>query len=138
MSSIVGLIIGIVAFYFALDFPDLDLTVLKVPHIIVHRSLITHSCLVVLLIAGITSVFGRGICGFATLGAAIGLSCHLVPDMFPKTWHGFAFIYIPFLGRLTWIPLDGDWIPKIFSFLWLGGNVLSGFAIFSKVIDSNE
>ena len=138
MSSIVGLILGVVAFFFALGFPDWDLNILRVSGIIVHRSLITHSALVVVLVALVTSVFGRDICGIATLGAAIGLACHLVPDMFPEAWRGFAFIYIPFLGRLTWIPLDGDWIPTIFSFLWLGGNVLGGFAIFNIVMDLDE
>ena len=89
--------------------------------------MITHSCLWVLLFAWIPR-YG----GVIAMCAAIGMAFHLVPDMFPDKWHGFAFIYIPFLGRLTWLPFDGDWIPTIFSFLWLGGNVLMGFIIAEK------
>ena len=130
-----GVILGILAFLIAggqivgwpfREFPDWD-QVISIPLVIQHRSMITHSCLLVFLVAGIPR-YGRKM----AWGAAIGLAIHLVSDMFPKAWKGFAFIHIPLFGRLTWIPFDGDLIPTIFSFLWLGGNVLAGFYIAAK------
>lgn len=94
--------------------------------------MITHSALIVFLVCLITRPLGRDVCSMASWGAAIGLAAHLLPDMFPSEWTGFAFIYVPILGRLHWIPLDGNWIPIIFSFSWLGLSVLMGFFIAAK------
>ena len=49
--------------------------------------------------------------------------------MFPKAWTGYALVHLPVLGKLTWVPLEGNWFPGVFSFCWLGGNALAGIWI---------
>ena len=49
--------------------------------------------------------------------------------MFPEGWTGYALIHVPLLGKLTWVPLEGNWFPGAFSFCWLGGNAAAGFWI---------
>lgn len=110
------------------EFPDWDQTVLRIPFIIEHRSAITHSCLLVALVSRIPQ-YGRAM----AWGAALGLAVHLFDDMFPASWHGMSFIYFPVIGRLTWIPLDGNLIPTVLSFLWLGANMLAGIYIAMSV-----
>ena len=81
----------------------------------------THSALVVLATSLLSARLGSEVRRLVTCGAAIGLALHLVPDMFPEDWTGYALIHVPLLGKLTWVPLEGNWFPGAFSFCWLGG-----------------
>lgn len=113
----------VVNFFYGI--PDWDLK-LRIPLIIWHRSIITHSCIIPLLIMcflipflGKINIFlgkiGVHICRVIGFLFAV----HFVCDLFPNSWQGTAFIYIPIVRNMQWIPWDGDLIPLIFSFLWL-------------------
>lgn len=102
---------------------------ISIPGLLVHRSAITHSALIVLAVSVLASRLGSDIRRLVTYGAAIGLALHLVTDMFPKAWTGYALVYVPVLGRLTWVPFDGNWFPGVFSFCWFGANAAAQFWI---------
>ena len=102
---------------------------IAIPGLIVHRSAITHSALVVLAISLSSARLGPEVRRLVTSGAAVGLALHLVPDMLPEGWTGYALIHVPLLGKLSWVPFGGDWFPGVFSFCWLGANAVSGFWI---------
>lgn len=105
-----------------------------------HRSAVTHSVLVV-LIPGFLLMRTRML-GFATtliLGFTIGI--HFLFDMNPNGWfYDKSWIHFPVLGSLSWIPLDGNLIPVIVSWLWLLGNAIlcfvAPFAIYQESLDS--
>jgi len=89
-----------------------------------HRSILTHNALLPLAVAW----FCRPL---KLWGVAISLligslfSLHFLLDLFPKQWYGYAFIHIPILGWLDWIPYDhNNWIPTLFSIAWLSLNML--------------
>jgi len=114
--------------------PDWDISLSKIPIIgwfVTHRSILTHNALFPVLAGVILMNFG-GIGKILAFIVAAIFAIHFVDDMFPVAWKGFAFLHIPILGRLQWIPLDGDWIPIIFSFSWLGINSLLCFSAFFK------
>ena len=83
-----------------------------------HRSAITHSALLVLLVRLVTAPAGNPICFLATLGAAVGLSIHLWNDR-PSTNHNFSNIHLFSASPLRMWP----------SRFWLGANILLGLAI---------
>jgi hypothetical protein len=90
-------------------FADIDLAP---PLPIKHRSAWTHGPLVPLAMfwtIGLYPVFW-----WFTVGFLPAFALHLFHDMFPKRWHGGAFIKLyPFPGSLG----------AVLSFLWLAGSV---------------
>lgn len=133
IAIVIGLVFLFYGFIIANGFPDLDHK-LRYGILIQHRSMLTHNA----LLCVIAIPFGRalGLVGaMGCAGLALGTVVHLGADMFPSSWSGFAYIYVPLLGRLQWVPLDGDWIPTIFSFCWLGINVLLAIGCFAKTVD---
>jgi hypothetical protein len=94
---------------FGLYWPDVDQYLRGLLH---HRSILTHSALVLLVLTGPGSRGGWR--GELACGAAIGLALHMAADML-SPMRGYALIYLPW-------PLEmslGRW-----SLWWLGGNVL--------------
>lgn len=86
------LLIGIVA---GLAFPDLDLRW----SFLGHRSIITHSFLVPLLLFGLASQQQHITTRLLAVGFSLSLAVHLSFDLFPRAWTGYALIYIPGYGR---------------------------------------
>lgn len=107
---------ALAAFIF-LGVPDLDLALLGLLH---HRSIITHS----LLPALICLLLGKGLGAAPMAGAFVGLSVHLACDFLSPNMVGFAQIWLPAPFKMPLGP---------FSYLWLAGNAIFGFAIASIV-----
>lgn len=102
--------------YLFLWTPDIDLLFISVLH---HRSIITHSLLPAMLFL----FFGRSLGAAPVAGAFIGTSVHLACDLLsPMT--GFAQIWLPAPYKT---PLGN------FSYLWLLGNAVIGFAFASLI-----
>ena len=101
------IILSPIAFFISLYFPDIDL-IITIPGLIVHRSMITHSYLIVFIFARLLEHDETWVYRTVISCAAFGLACHLVPDMFPNSWRGYALIHIPLYGKIN----------GIFSFIW--------------------
>lgn len=88
-----------------------------------HRSILTHNAFIPLAVAWLCRPLKHW---GALLAFIVGslFSLHFLLDLFPKKWYGYAFIHIPILGWLDWIPYDNNWIPTIFSIVWLSLNML--------------
>jgi len=75
-------------------FPDIDQRLPFVPH----RSALTHSALIPLLMAIRVPMIAGLFAG--------GIAVHLLADLFPAGWAGYALIKVPFFGPLG---PDGSW-----------------------------
>lgn len=106
----------LVCAYIFLWVPDLDHLLLSILH---HRSIITHSVLPGLLFLLLGWQFGAA----PVAGALIGLSVHLSADLL-SPMVGFAQIWLPAPYKLGL----GPW-----SYLWLAGNALVGFALAKRI-----
>ncbi|CAH7284316.1 membrane hypothetical protein [Vibrio chagasii] len=92
-----------------------------------HRSIITHSLLIPLLLLFVKSNVTKPI----VAGLCAGVSIHLAADLL-SPMKGFALIYLP-------APIKSS-IGAWQSFVWLGGNAIAGlylanrFTVFHKLI----
>ena len=86
-----------------LKLPDFDHSFRWLP-LIDHRSLLTHSLLVPLLVLyAVRRQLGREDGTPARLmlmGMGLGLAVHLAFDLFAGRWSGYALLHVPFYGRL--------------------------------------
>ena len=98
----------VLAFVIALKVPDVDQKV----GFLVHRSIITHGPALPLLLAFLAVKSGKGLGLTAVFSAGVGV--HLIMDLFPKAWVGFALVHSPILGRLSPFP----------SVVWLVGSAV--------------
>lgn len=101
--------------------PDIDQRFVDIPVLnllINHRSILTHSALVPLGVAWLCRPLNKlGV--FICLIPGTLFAFHFLLDLFPKKWYGHAWIHIPLLGWLDWIPFDNNLIPTVFSIGWL-------------------
>lgn len=135
IGVIAGVILGCFAFILAKAFPDFDQLFKEGlwQLVISHRSMLTHNALICWIIALLSyPLLGKIAGGLTTFGAIAGTVLHLGADMFPQSWHGYAFIYIPIIGNLAWIKS----VAVVFSFSWLLINIL--FAILSLSVFGKE
>ncbi len=96
--------------YVGLSYPDVDLKAMKVLH---HRSILTHSLLLPLLLVPLHKTAFK----YCIVGLCIGISIHLSADaLSPMT--GFAQIYLPEPFKTS----IGDWQ----SLTWLLANSVIG------------
>lgn len=117
--------------------PDIDQRFVDVPVLnllINHRSIVTHSALVPLTTAWLLRYYRLpGLLISGLVGSLFAL--HFLLDLFPKKWYGHAWIHIPLLGWLDWIPFDNqNWIPTGFSVFWLSLNLLLSLAACGLVL----
>lgn len=96
--------------YTGLSFPDLDLKVMRLLH---HRSILTHSLLLPLLLMPLHKTVFR----HCIVGLCVGISIHLSADAL-SPMKGFALIYLPEPLKVS----IGDWQ----SFTWLLTNSVIG------------
>jgi len=116
MATLAGL-----GFVIGGTFADIDLAP---PLPVKHRSAWTHGVLVPVVLYYVMDQPGGQIFWF-TVGFLPAYSLHLLADMFPKSWHGSAFINLH--------PLPGSF-GTILSFLWLlAGVVASGYMFYLLV-----
>lgn len=78
-----------------------------------HRSAVTHSILLPMLVAMVPGI--RTAAGPLFLG----MSCHLAADFFPSRMTGFALIQVPGIGS----------IGVVLSYVWMGFNALIACAM---------
>jgi hypothetical protein len=120
--------------------PDIDQRFVDIPGLnllINHRSIITHSALVPLFVAWLCRPFNKlGV--FIALVPGSLFALHFLLDLFPKKWYGHAFIHIPLLGWLDWIPWDNNWIPTVFSIGWLALNMVLAQLSFLLVLKQDS
>lgn len=91
-EGLIQFILILSSFLLALKIPDWDLK-FKLRH----RSIITHSPLLILILlscykVGLKYYFFK----YFIIGFSLGISIHLLFDLFPKKWHGGALLKIPF------------------------------------------
>ncbi len=84
--------------------PDID------QYLLLHRSIITHSPLIPLILWILISPKGSLWNAFA-MGVSIAFSVHHAFDLFPTDWTGYALISIPFYGRTPWL-FSWTWIAS--------------------------
>lgn len=131
------LLLAASSFGVAYIFPDLDLTISRtVPSYantllgLTHRSWLTHSCLIVLIIGGLTqSMLNSYMARIAMLGAALGVALHLGSDLFPKSWTSFAFISFPVVKKATFL---GTELATMISIGWLVLHIFCSFYLVYK------
>ncbi len=90
--------------------PDID----QWTNLLLHRSIITHSPLIPLILFLLALRIRFGLHAFA-MGISIGFAVHHAFDLFPKGWKGAALISIPFYG----------WTPGLFSWIWIAFSTLA-------------
>lgn len=121
--------------------PDIDQGFVDIPILnlfINHRSLLTHSALLPLAVAWMCRPLKKAGMLIALVPGTL-FALHFMLDLFPKGWHGYAFIYIPLLGRLDWIPFAHPLIPTLFSISWLALSLLlSQFSFLLILIGDNR
>jgi len=118
--------------------PDWDQRLLKVDHIIQHRSIVTHSFLFGWIFLWLSKREKTRIFESFAVGIFAGLAVHLSFDLFPKGWSGYALIYLPWIGNLRKIPFDGDLIPPLFSFLWILGNLWLCLNFMRRILEKDS
>ena len=99
--------------YVGFFIPDIDLLLLSILH---HRSIITHSILIVL-------ISNRFFSKSFVQGLSIGIGCHLLLDS-TSSMTGFALIYIPFIKSS---------IGALPSLIWILGNSILCFVYGYKI-----
>jgi hypothetical protein len=123
LRYVCGVVLCALAAWVSLRFPDLD-RLFTLPPVFVHRSLLFHSPFLALLLlcvvrglertryeGPITShIRANPVPRLMGIGISAGFAVHLCFDLFPRWWHGYALVYMPFWGRLA--PLH--------SAIWLG------------------
>ena len=125
-----AILLCLVGAFIGVRLPDTD-NAFALPRLILHRSLLTHSFLLPLLlyvlIHPITHSRPEGSsvllshphanpCGrLFSLGICASVPVHLCFDLFPRAWRGWALIYAPLLGRLS---------PSL-SVLWLSISLIA-------------
>lgn len=108
-NAIPWLLIGAIA---GLKFADIDQSL----PFLTHRSILTHSCLLALLLfwwaqrqPGQQRTAGR----LTAIGFSLANAVHLSFDLFPRAWRLHALIHIPGYG----------WTSPLFSWVWLSGSL---------------
>jgi len=118
MRYVLGLFLFVISAFIGLKLPDFDQSFYWRP-LIVHRSLLTHSALLPLILFFTLKghVLGKKadpLVRLPLLGFLLATAVHLCFDLFPYAWAGYALVHIPLFG---WV---GAW-PSAF---WLGSGAL--------------
>lgn len=88
--NILGFILIFVAFLFGIKLPDWDFKLgLR------HRSIITHSPLITLLLVATYKVKNDFFFKYFIVGFSMAIAIHMLFDLFPYKWQGGALLKIP-------------------------------------------
>lgn len=110
LVTLVAPIFVLVGLHWGISLPDID----QRTNLLLHRSIITHSPLIPLILLVLALRIGLGLHAFA-MGVSIGFAVHHAFDLFPKGWTGAALIGIPFYG----------WAPALFSWIWIAFTMIA-------------
>ena len=108
LVTLVAPVFVVVGLHCGIGMPDID----QQTDLLLHRSIITHSPLIPLILLLLASRIGFGLYAFA-MGVSIGFAVHHAFDLFPTGWAGYALISIPFY----------DWTPWLFSWIWIAFSI---------------
>ena len=104
LVTLVAPVFVLVGLHCGIVMPDID----QRTSLLLHRSVITHSPLIPLIVLLLALKIGLGLYAFA-MGISIGFAVHHAFDLFPKGWTGAALISVPFYG----------YTPSLFSWIWI-------------------
>lgn len=88
--DILGLVLITVSFFLGIKFPDFDFKLR-----LRHRSIITHSPLITILLIALYEVKKDFFFKYFIVGFSIAIAVHMLFDLFPYKWHGGALLKIP-------------------------------------------
>lgn len=116
MLYVAGLFLFVIGAFIGLKLPDFDQSFYWRP-LIVHRSLLTHSALLPLILFFTLKghVIGKKAdprLRLPLLGFLLATAVHLCFDLFPYRWSGYALVHIPLFG---WV---GAWTSALLPFCW--------------------
>ena len=110
LVTLVAPVFVLVGLHCGIIIPDID----QRTDLLLHRSIITHSPLIPLILLLLVLRIGFGLYAFA-MGISIGFAVHHAFDLFPTGWAGYALISLPFYG----------WTPPLFSWIWIAFTTLA-------------
>ena len=119
MKNLQYLILFLLGFYVGIEFPDIDQMFQKS---LGHRSIITHSILLPLLLILINSFKPKALVNILIMGIFLGIGLHLSADLHPSSWHGYANIKLP-----------SNISIGILSPFWIAINAIFGFFLSAKI-----
>jgi hypothetical protein len=111
VSKIAGLLFLLVGIAIGFVLPDADLKL----RFLGHRSIVTHGFLLALLLYGFARQKENMIPRFLAVGVSLSSAIHLSFDLFPRSWAGYALIYIPMQGRTS----------MAFSWVWIAVSIVA-------------
>ena len=109
LVTLVAPVFVLVGLHCGIVMPDID----QRTDLLLHRSIITHSPLIPVIVSLLALRIGLGLYTFA-MGVSIGFAVHHTFDLFPTGWTGYALISLPFYG----------WTPPLFSWIWIAFTTL--------------
>lgn len=98
MQYLAGVFLFVVGSFIGLRFADFDHAFHWLP-LMAHRSLLTHSFLMPLLLFYAFRKNSDPIARLFVMGICLAAAVHLCFDLFPRGWYGYALIHVPFYGR---------------------------------------
>ena len=110
MKYLLGIAALVAGYAFGDWFPDID----QKTGLLLHRSILTHGFLLLILIFAIAFPFQLVSLRWFALGSNLGIAVHLIFDLFPKGWSGFALISVPTHG----------WTAPWFSWIWIAVSIV--------------
>ena len=110
LVTVIAPVFVVVGLHCGIVMPDID----QRTNLLLHRSIITHSPLIPLILLLLALRIGFGLYAFA-MGISISFAVHHAFDLFPKGWTGAALISIPLYG----------WTPWLFSWIWIAFSTLA-------------
>ena len=123
MKNIKYAFVFLFSYYIGLKFPDVDQFFKSS---LGHRSIITHSILLPLILFFINPVKSNFFGKILIVGLLLGIGLHLSADLHPRSWHGYANIKLP-----TNISIG------ILSPFWIAINAMIGLFLSAKILIEN-
>lgn len=122
MSYLPAFVLFVIGGFIGMKFADFDHAFRWSP-LIVHRSLLTHGLLVPLLLYRTIGKNQDPASRLLVMGFCLTTAVHLAFDLFPVLWRGYAYVFVPFYGRIGTLP----------SVLWLLAGVLVSLCLAFKL-----
>ena len=119
LVTLVAPVFVVVGLHCGIVMPDID----QRTNLLLHRSIVTHSPLIPLILLLLALRIGLGLYAFA-MGVSIGFSVHHAFDLFPRGWTGAALIGIPFHG----------WAPGLFLWIWIAFTMFACAYIAARLV----
>ena len=103
MAYLTGMVLFVIGCFIGLRFADFDYWFRWNP-LLVHRSLLTHSVLMPLLLFRAFRGNADPAARLFVIGVCVASAVHLAFDLFPSGWYGYARVHVPFYGHVSALP----------------------------------